>query len=1060
MKKNPSLKQNSSLDILPFKLPNTPPHEVRFEETRDIQEVRIFFKNKIPRGLTLYYLQKLWPKDRNELIPDDDAPLRIGVTIEDWFNVTWRPAAIEIKPINNKGVSVTFSPLTREFPEYKDYAVNFRRTLGIKIECENQELIKKIQIFTVSPKKNAALRVRLDAGKRTPGKTMNLSGYNALIQKTENESGVSIKNGTVHLKSGKNRSFRISVDHLLPPSRHAHDDGHLTFQMEKEMFTISLPSLFREGAIWYQELGIFITREQDPTTFSDYLRRHKQDKTILQKLKEMPEQNYYRAYHGQPRPQPVSYNMGCKFSRQRFWLEPNGDVTLLKRQFVRLNIPTRDLNRFKNTNAAKWMFGFQHWHISARYTDPPPILAYNIIAHNNNIWMEQKSFAVPLADPGFTHELRGDDTVVLLVRFVFRNLGEKSELAELPLQYCSDSEKSLNYYFSNSQWAKIRQDEHLIKIAPRDPLTLKENRIFSDFQGEPVLRGIVETNMPATKTENSLVFKQMLQPGQQSEIILKIPFIALDEDLEIKALSHLDFEGCYKPLARFWRKEGLTGAQLKTPIPQLNTLHQAHLCHIAISDFAMPDDPRLVNTSVGTSTYGNFSNESCMIIHDLDERGLHEEAERRLELWIKYQGTATQNGLFTDFDGMFYGAAGFEEGQSYNQHHGWVLWAFAEHYFLTGQIEWLNKFSDPLIKGCDWVFRQRKNTMKALPHSRGWENGLLPAGSLEDVTDFFYWLATNVLTWRGVDRLAAALEEIKHSDALRIREEASNFRKDLVRCIENMRSVCPLVRLGDGRWIPYYPSRLYNRGRDYGWIREVLEGSIYLILSGLYPAESKTADSILEDFQDNRYVKPPYGYHIPDKEINWYYRAGFSMQPFLLGGLIPHLQRDESEIYIWMFFNAWHACYREEINGLSEHPYPELGYSNPAQFKTSDEANATQWLRYLFIYSSANLIHFGRALPRDWLKSDEEIYAEGIATYFGKVGIRYQADKAGTKIVARVNLDLRKNPDKILVRFRHPEKKILLSYSVNGQTGNGLVSKNNDVEISASKEEIIVEALF
>ena len=42
-----------------------------------------------------------------------------------------------------------------------------------------------------------------------------------------------------------------------------------------------------------------------------------------------------------------------------------------------------------------------------------------------------------------------------------------------------------------------------------------------------------------------------------------------------------------------------------------------------------------------------------------------------------------------------------------------------------------------------------------------------------------------------------------------------------------------------------------------------------------------------------------------------------------------------------MFYNAWSACYRPEIDAMAEHPMPFLGYSNPVIFKTSDEANAT-----------------------------------------------------------------------------------------------------------------------
>ena len=40
---------------------------------------------------------------------------------------------------------------------------------------------------------------------------------------------------------------------------------------------------------------------------------------------------------------------------------------------------------------------------------------------------------------------------------------------------------------------------------------------------------------------------------------------------------------------------------------------------------------------------------------------------------------------------------------------------------------------------------------------------------------------------------------------------------------------------------------------------------------------------------------------------------------------------------------------------MVEHPLPVLGYSNPAHFKTSDEANAVMWLRYMVVYSTPRL---------------------------------------------------------------------------------------------------------
>ena len=120
-------------------------------------------------------------------------------------------------------------------------------------------------------------------------------------------------------------------------------------------------------------------------------------------------------------------------------------------------------------------------------------------------------------------------------------------------------------------------------------------------------------------------------------------------------------------------------------------------------------------------------------------------------------------------------------------------------------------------------------------------------------------------------------------------------------------------------------------------------------------------------------------------------RGGFSIQPCLLAGLVPHLDRDEPEIAIWMFFNALLACYREENEGMTEHPLPELGYSNAVAWKTSDEANAVMWLRMLIVYSAADVLHVGRALPRAWLRDGEEVSLSSLWTIHGTVDARYRS---------------------------------------------------------------------
>ena len=65
--------------------------------------------------------------------------------------------------------------------------------------------------------------------------------------------------------------------------------------------------------------------------------------------------------------------------------------------------------------------------------------AYTIMLRNGDIELEQKSLASPLQPPANGAELAGDDTIVALIKFRFRNTGSETVKAELPIAYSSNS---------------------------------------------------------------------------------------------------------------------------------------------------------------------------------------------------------------------------------------------------------------------------------------------------------------------------------------------------------------------------------------------------------------------------------------------------------------------------------------------------------------------------------------------------------------------------------------------------------------------------------------------
>ena len=1055
----------AAFDIAPFGLPNCGPGEVRsgellFEEPRDIVRVVVTFSGSAPAHPGLSYLVKRWPKVRLEQMRDIDNPCAFGWTpIDDWFNSEWRPAAIAVRRAGRGRAAITFSGLSAEFPDAVDYDVAFRRTLGVRVDVPDAAAIRRIEVYTASPPARTRLRVELDAGRKTAAASIGFDAYNARVGAVKLPAGTALKEGVLQLRAASRRTFELDVEHMRPAHRYCGDDGHVRFVFDRDSFTISLSSLERQGPVWFAEKGVFITRAGDPTTFAAYRAACAGAKTVAAMVRERPEQTLSGACTGQPRPHVVGTSLGCKYARQRFWMEPNGDIVL--RRWNVASIPANDTPRFANEGDGRFFFGLENWLSLAYYPDPSPVPAQNVRARRGPIDAELRAFAVPLERSILAERdaPRGDETIVCLLRVRLTNAGPEPAAAEFPIAYSRCSGR--NATGESGTWGVPRSD---LAAPGAEPLQAPSTRVYGSggpagWQGKPALRCVIDTAMGRREEGGRIVLSKLLAPGESCQAVLKIPFISLDAPDELRALDALDFDRSGEELARFWREEVRRGARLATPEPRLDDVHANHLVHVQTADVAMPGDPALVNTSVGSSLYGNFSNESCMIIEELEQRGLVDDARRRLEVWLRYQGTRSLPGNYTDHDGVFYGAGGFECGD-YNQHHGFVLWRVAGHFLRTRDRAWFGRAAGALIAGADWVFRQRRGTMRSLPHSRGWERGFLPAGSLEDVTDFLYWLSTNALTWRGVDAAAQALEAFGHTEAGRVRREADAYRRDLRRGFDTMRQHSPLVRLRDGRWVPHFPSRLYCRGRDVGWIREVLEGSIYLLISGLYSPASREAGWILDDYQDNRYLSPPYGYAITDWDREWFSHGGFSIQPCLLAGLMPYLDRDEPELYIWSFFNAFAACYREEIGGLTEHPAPVLGYSNGAQFKTSDEANAVMWLRYMLVYAAGGTLHFGRAIPRAWLRPGGRASAERVLTVFGDASVAYSAAADGTRISAAVTLRPSRAPapERVLVRFRHPERKPIAWVTVGGQRHDAFDPCSGDVDVTGRTGTIEIVA--
>ena len=145
---------------------------------------------------------------------------------------------------------------------------------------------------------------------------------------------------------------------------------------------------------------------------------------------------------------------------------------------------------------------------------------------------------------------------------------------------------------------------------------------------------------------------------------------------------------------------------------------------------------------------------------------------------------------------------------------------------------------------------------------------------------------------------------------------------------------------------------------------------------------------------------------------------------------------------------------------MVEHPLPVLGYSNSAPLKTSDQANAIKWLRYLFVYATSSRLYLGRALPRAWFRNGEKMAAEEVHTRFGTVSIRYVSEAAAGRLTACVELALRSVPDEIQLRFRTPNREPLRAVEVNGRPHARFDAVRGDVDLTGMSGGLEVNILM
>jgi hypothetical protein len=312
---------------------------------------------------------------------------------------------------------------------------------------------------------------------------------------------------------------------------------------------------------------------------------------------------------------------------------------------------------------------------------------------------------------------------------------------------------------------------------------------------------------------------------------------------------------------------------------------------------------------------------------------------------------------------------------------------------------------------------------------------------------------------------ADVLAEIGHPEAERIKRDANDYGRDLLRAIRTSMAFSPVVRLSDGTYIPHQPTRARLRGRDFGWIRECLYGPIHLIECGIFHPWDSESTWILKDAEDNAFLRPSILWRrrsLALRQIDlekWFSQGGTNPQPNMLPTTLAYLKRDQPEHAIRIFYNAFAQSLYPDVRAFAEW-VPTFGVGQGPFYKTSDECAFIVWLRYLLLKEEDETLTIAPATPRRWLEDGREIEVLDAPTYFGKTSFRINSRVKTNEINAVIEPPKKGKLKRLKVRFRHPEKRPIRFVTINGKVHLDLDADKETVNVTSFPEPIRIKAKY
>jgi hypothetical protein len=1052
-----NLKENGLLEI-----PQSGPSEwnigLWWKEERDIDRIEVGYQGKFSesqiKATKIQYWFHTWPQNapKGHSIEDN---------LDDPWQGRWLTANTDFKIKGNSAI-YTFKPLSKmENPRADNLPgqVSYRRTLKVRLLYVNQPpVIQDLKMFSPTMQKKLQVRIQFDreklAGKNISGRLEVFNGKIEHVSGWKWESNDKLTSKEAWKFQMKKRPKGILADLItaLPSLPGSNDLTIVTVRSSEGTFSFSTNDLVR-GPIYVPAYSAYISLASDTAQFIPS--RIKKGETIREKLASEPEQTYERACREIPSLGVMEREGGGKLylplapdaSWQKFGFEWGGGFYMGKNETKAFG---NELKRcLWKGNRFQWSVGTgkepvylrddKNSHLSI-LDDYLPIAEVNWNQEGLNF--KEEGFATLLEGPLSPYdEKRSEQTpAILMVKLSVSNPTVENKHTHI--------------------W---------LKGEPIDQPALHDLSLVDKIDGKSYIRAKIKLPKGVASADLKIIKDAVDIPldipaNQTVSLCFSVPFVgdlSIDEHAKITAL---DYTAERQRVVNYWRDIVHEFTTFNVPEPKFNIMARSVIPHIRISTTKDPMSG-LFMVPAASFHYKVFANESAFQTIYLDKIGDHQTAASYLETFLKMQGKDPMLGTYTgDQSAVFHGAKVSDlynyTHQDYNLDHGTVLWALGEHYLMTRDAAWLEHAAPNMLKAAAWIIDQRNQTKV-----NDWNGipvlhyGLLPAGHLEDNFDWGFWFATNAYACLGLQSTARAFRQAGLPQAEVLEQEARKYLEDIQSAVKRSGELAPVVRLRDNTFVPYVPTRVYQRSRYFGPMlseyysrygkdttgttrlyrlsatREVLYGPMVLITTGIINPNDPLAGAILDDWEDNITMSSSLGQQIHGEveDHYWFSRGGMVFQPNLQNPIKAYLLRNEIPAAIRNIYNSMVSCLYPDISAFTEE-YHKWGLGSGPMYKIPDEARFLTRVTDLLVTEAGDELWLAPGTPRYWFAPGKIIRLYQTATVFGKVSFELKCGARSNTIEASLEIPENIPDGKVKLFVRSPFRNPIKSVTVNGKS--------------------------